>query len=289
MRKLLITTASASAALRDICAWQTVELTTTVGNSPSVCAVRNLWLADVKLPGDAWLRVADNALTGSWRCCADPVFLRATMDNVQIASTPHLALAAEVAGLEAMMATTFPEHGFQFHIEATGQTTLSADQALTADRSAPAGLLGQTLREHLAANAISASLATRETELQMLLAESEINRSREAQGRLPVTALWFWGGTVAGDAVPQYQLPLLVGRNSCLAGWWSSSTTSQPSSHTIADVLAGDDDAVLDFCDSSVESSVLAWLPERRRRDHVYLQTGAGLWRAPTRSWWPWR
>lgn len=61
------------------------------------------------------------------------------------------------------------------------------------------------------------------SELQMMLHEHDVNRSRESTGKRPVNSLWIWGGGVAPQKDIRPILPLF-GDDPIFKGYWESCT-----------------------------------------------------------------
>ena len=62
-------------------------------------------------------------------------------------------------------------------------------------------MLGASISEALPAAADAPALRRLSAEIEMWLHEHRVNQARVKRGRLPITALWFWGGGVARAGV----------------------------------------------------------------------------------------
>lgn len=138
--------------------------------------------ADGGEPGEAyWLR-------------ADPACFQIMRDRVVLAATGPAdltrdesdALAATIFGHFGDTLSLFAPHPQRWYLRyaapldlVTHPPSLASGRAI--DSLLPVGEAAKTLRVAM-------------NELQMLLHAHPVNRTREAHGRLPVNALWVWGG-----------------------------------------------------------------------------------------------
>jgi hypothetical protein len=93
----------------------------------------------------------------------------------------------------------------------------SAVSAVTADGTAPDRFLPE--------GPAAAAHDRLQSELQMCLFEAGTNLAREQSGRVPVNALWFWGG--GRTPAPTPGLPPLFGNDPLFRGCWLNGNAAQ--------------------------------------------------------------
>lgn len=138
--------------------------------------------ADGIEPGTAyWLR-------------ADPACFRILRDRVVLAATGPAdltreesdALAAAIVDHFGDALPLFAPHPQRWYLRHAAPPELVTHP--------PSLALGRAIDRLLPEGAAARTLRVASNELQMLLHAHPVNRTREAQGRLPVNALWLWGG-----------------------------------------------------------------------------------------------
>lgn len=159
----------------------------------------------------------------SWLCAADPVYLEARLDHLCLFALQDLAegeLASLIETLQAELATdrayAFSSVGGCGYLEGAEPMATAAVSALEAHGELPDRFLPEG-REAVGHDRLQG-------ELQMCLHEHALNREREAAGRLPVNALWFWGGGRASAALAgladEEPLPMLFSDDPLATGYW---------------------------------------------------------------------
>lgn len=132
---------------------------------------------------------------------ADPVHIRTSLEHAQLDHSASLAInAEESAELLEVLNQHFAGDGFTFlsgHRDRWYLSGLPGDGLVTAPTSVVAGRHLAPWLAGLQSSGRDSAPATwnrLSTEIQMLLHEQPVNRRRLAQGKLPVNALWFYGG-----------------------------------------------------------------------------------------------
>jgi hypothetical protein len=152
--------------------------------------------------------------SGSPVCMATPVHLVAGMASVHLHPAGLLTLdPGEFAALQGGFESEFGNGLQRLHVVGNG-LVLESTSAAAAGASDPAQLLGSPLQTDRTADKSRQELRRLGVEVEMWLAGSPFNRERERRGALPVTALWFWGGGVAGleDSGRGARLPVHQGQ-----------------------------------------------------------------------------
>ena len=155
-----------------------------------------------------------------WICGADPVFLEAQLDKLYLRAlgNEELApseLAACVSSIEDALGSQGSQQFCQF---GTNSYLLSDEPILTADLPAEA-VQGLVAPHYMPRGPAAAGHNRLVSEVQMVLYENPTNLARLAEGKEPVSSLWFWGG----GTVPQLSkrsMPKLFSSDSLLRGYW---------------------------------------------------------------------
>lgn len=211
---------------------------------------------------------------------ADPVYLEPRLDRVCVHALSEGELPPDdVRAVFELLQVTLGSNGsgqpYEFtSIGATGYLRSEPPIATAdvspeiADGASPDLFLpeGETARSH----------DRLESEVQMCLHESAVNRRREAAGARPVNALWFWGGGMAPPAVER-DLPVLFADDPVLRGYWRSSSSrveAWPGSlGACLDAVAGRVVAVAPACGDPARhlADLRALLSEKKLRRAVLL------------------
>lgn len=127
-------------------------------------------------------------------CRADPVHLRAGIDDLILVDSAQLHLAAEdCLALEQIVNDHLVEIAGHFSLTATAEGILcfpDEAQMLTTPISQVAG---QGIKELMPKGENSGQWHRLMNEFQMLLHETEFNQRRAGRGEAAVNALWIWG------------------------------------------------------------------------------------------------
>ena len=151
---------------------------------------------------------------------ADPVYLEPYRDRLSLHPLPDVAeaeLDLLFAELEAALAA---DRRWAFRRLGRLSYFCSAEPVATA-RVPAQRVRGEVLPLPEAAGALAAAHDRLQSELQMCLHLSPVNRRREAEGLPPVNGLWLWGGGEAVAAAAE-ALPRLYGEEPLVRGYWLS-------------------------------------------------------------------
>lgn len=127
---------------------------------------------------------------------ADPVTLDVGRDRGVLAGIVRDLGADESAALLASLRAHFVSDGIEFVERGPGRWWIALDTPQRTASSAPIFALGHPLAAHLPRGADAPRWRRWQSEIQMLLFEHPVNRSREERGRPPINYLWLWGGGV---------------------------------------------------------------------------------------------
>lgn len=159
-----------------------------------------------------------------WVAAADPVHLEARLDHLCLyalkgAQWPGSDLRAIFDFLQKSLGD---DTSFAFvRIGKFGY--LRGDEAMATARVSAAVIDGQEPDAFMPSGESAAGYHRLSGEMQMCLHDHEINLRREAQGLMPVNAVWFWGGGKAPQKTVQ-KLPPLFGDDPLFKGYWESCT-----------------------------------------------------------------
>lgn len=186
-----------AAALERLLARATVEETGIVGADATLFGLFNLPLAadrDLPVAAITWLTDSGIAEEGWW-LRADPVHLRADLHQVLLVDARTLSITPmEAASLVAEFNQVFAADGLLLKAPHPGRwyLRLASDPGL---RTCPLlKAIGRDINPLLPQGEAGRRWHTLLTEIQMLFHNAAVNQEREAQGRLPINSVWFWGG-----------------------------------------------------------------------------------------------
>jgi hypothetical protein len=129
---------------------------------------------------------------------ATPVHFVAGLSSVHLDAHGLLQVEPEVRqALAEEFNALFAESGYQLEALASAGFLLVSPTVATPPTVDPARVLGASINEALPAASEAPALRRLSAEIEMWLHEHRANRARVKEGRLPITALWFWGGGVA--------------------------------------------------------------------------------------------
>lgn len=143
---------------------------------------------------------ADAPVEGDW-LCADPAYVRSEATGARLMAWPINDLeAADSSALVAALQPLFAEAHAQLVIDAPSTWCLRVPTALpVADYTDPDVALGADLLDCLPGGANGRGWRKLFSEAQVALHAHPVNAAREAAGKVPVNALWFWGaGALSG-------------------------------------------------------------------------------------------
>jgi hypothetical protein len=102
--------------------------------------------------------------------------------------------AAEGSALLSSLRAQFASDGIEFLERGPGRWWVTLAEPQQLETSPPDAALGKPLIAHLPRGADAARWRRWLSEMQMLLFEHPVNRSRESGGLPPVNYVWIWGG-----------------------------------------------------------------------------------------------
>lgn len=130
---------------------------------------------------------------------ADPVHLVADRDDLVLAARVN-DLGADAAALAAALDAHLAADGARLVVARPDTWFVRTERAYDVVTTPIDAALGHGVFPHLPRGADAVTWKRWLTEAQMLLHEHPVNVAREAQGRLTVNGLWFWGGGTLGAA-----------------------------------------------------------------------------------------
>jgi hypothetical protein len=131
---------------------------------------------------------------------ADPVLLAADRDDVVLLARIDDLSADDAATLAALLDRHFAAAGLRFALARPDAWFARAQHAPDLQTTPFDAACRRGMYAHLPRGADAVAWRRWQNEIQMLLHEHPVNEAREAQGRPPVTGIWFWGGGRLADA-----------------------------------------------------------------------------------------
>ncbi|MDQ6917564.1 MAG: hypothetical protein M3023_07080 [Pseudomonadota bacterium] len=125
---------------------------------------------------------------------AEPVTLDVGRDEVRLAGIVRDVDEDESAALLSSLRSHFASDGLEFVESDPGRWWIALEAPQQMASSAPDAALGNPLAAHLPRGVDAPRWRRWQSEIQMLLFEHPVNRSREKNGRPPINYLWVWGG-----------------------------------------------------------------------------------------------
>lgn len=133
---------------------------------------------------------------------ATPVHFVAGLSSVHLDARGLLQVEPAVRQmLAAEFNATFTGCGFQLEALASAGFLLRGPTVAKVTTVDPARVLGASITEALPSAADAPRLRRLSAEIEMWLHDHPVNQDRVQRGRLPISALWFWGGGIARDSV----------------------------------------------------------------------------------------
>ncbi|MBX5463797.1 MAG: hypothetical protein IRZ28_22255 [Steroidobacteraceae bacterium] len=143
-------------------------------------------------------RAASAQAEGQMVWLATPVHFIAGLSSVHLDVRGLLQVEADVRqSLASEFNSLFADSGYSLEALPSSGFLLTSppiEGVLTSD---PARVLGASINEALPSASQAPALRRLSAEVEMWLHEHPVNQRRVEQGRLPITALWFWGGGTA--------------------------------------------------------------------------------------------
>ena len=126
---------------------------------------------------------------------ADPIHLRLDRDRLLLYDARHLDLTqAEAEALVALFNAHFAADGLTLEAPVSGRWYLHLADAPRLRTWPLDAVVGRSVAPFLPKGEDARRWVGIVNEVQMLFAQAKINRRREAEGRLPVSGIWPWGG-----------------------------------------------------------------------------------------------
>jgi len=127
-----------------------------------------------------------------------PVHFVAGLSSVHLDARGLLQVELDVRqSLAEEFNTLFAESGYRLEALRSAGFLLLSPTVATPPTVDPARVLGASISEALPAASDAPALRRLSAEIEMWLYDHPVNLRRVKHGRLPITALWFWGGGVA--------------------------------------------------------------------------------------------
>ncbi|WP_198263814.1 hypothetical protein [sulfur-oxidizing endosymbiont of Gigantopelta aegis] len=177
--------------------------------------IKSLTDAERKLCNVSLESLANDAQQGKWIMRADPCFLAADRDQLVLAQCGSFELRLSDAQALADEINQFfqgysEENFWTLKVTSPERWYIISERPLTIQSIPPENVLGQAIRDYLfshkkfieqgTSNKKDAShCLTLFNEFQMILHQSEINKKRLADKKIPINSLWFWGGGELND------------------------------------------------------------------------------------------
>lgn len=139
--------------------------------------------------------------------CADPVHLRFHQDHLVLADSGRLGITPDEAREITSSLNTHFSGTAQFHTGTAERWYLQMeDSSLLDGFDAPplSAVSGRSVDQLLAENSQNRGLRKLLVESQMLMHAAPANERREAEGRMVINSLWFWG---AGQLPERIECP----------------------------------------------------------------------------------
>jgi hypothetical protein len=155
-------------------------------------------------------RAKSQDVNGRMMWLATPVHLVAGLASVHLDARGLLQVELDARrALAQDFNTTFTDSGFRLEALPSAGFLMNGPRLDELDTVEPARILGASVTEVLPAASTAPTLRRLVAEIEMWLHSHPINVDRARRGRLPVTALWLWGGGIAREGVDHGVEPTL--------------------------------------------------------------------------------
>ena len=152
-------------------------------------------------PVAPWLaRAAGLDTDGAYWLCAEPARFVVGQADVRLAGLVGDLERPEADALIATLNAHFADDGIRFFAPGPARWFARVEHAPRLVTFPPEAALGAPLVPYLGAGPDAARWRRWQSEMQMLLFEHAVNRSRQQSGRAAVDSVWLWGG---GTLVPR--------------------------------------------------------------------------------------
>lgn len=230
---------------------------------------------------------------------ADPVHLRLGRDRAMLLDASACPLRQDEAdALVNTLNRQFAPDGLHFFAPHPARWYVRSDQPLAVSTTPLDQVAGRDMQAHLPQGPDGLRWHGWLNEIQMLLYTHPVNDAREAEGQLPVTALWLWGEGAPLVPLEKPASPVLVGKGRVNKVGANKVLVKVLANEVLAHGLA--QAAGLAFaplparCPETLADDTLVWLdallPAARRGDFgVWRETLQALeqdWFAPVHDLW---
>jgi hypothetical protein len=153
--------------------------------------------------------LADDVQQGKWIMRADPCFLAADRDQLVLAQSDSLGLTLSEAQSLADEINHFfkdykEENFWTLKIASAEHWYIVSDKSINIQSIPTENVIGQPIRDYLFSNKkfIEQGRSDKKdashwlglfNEFQMILHQSQINKKRQVDKKIPINSLWFWG------------------------------------------------------------------------------------------------
>lgn len=152
-----------------------------------------LHLFSPETPQNADLPMALLRQGSDFSLCADPCYLHPDRDKLLLFYRDLDLSVKEANAFANYLQPLFDEFGGTLQVQTADQWLLQLTKPIQTQFSAKEGLHGQAVTDFLPAGDDAESWLRLWNEIQMLLFECPLNQAREAEGKVPINSLWFWG------------------------------------------------------------------------------------------------
>ncbi len=127
--------------------------------------------------------------------CADPIHLQVDTSDLYLNAGESFSLDhGERQEIEALLNSHLTEHGWEFVFTPAGTGVIKLDEVLQISTTPLSEVSGKGITQFLPVGDDARAVHQLMNEIQMLLHHAEFNKARQAEGKLPVNAVWIWGG-----------------------------------------------------------------------------------------------
>jgi hypothetical protein len=147
-------------------------------------------------------RVTADEVNGRMAWLATPVHLVAGLSSVHLDARGLLQVELDARReLAQDFNTVFAESGFRLEALPSASFLMTGPRIEDRDTVEPARILGASVSEVLPEASTAPTLRRLVAEIEMWLHGHRVNDRRARSGRMPITALWLWGGGVVRKGI----------------------------------------------------------------------------------------
>lgn len=152
------------------------------------------WFGFDKLPVASLLTQGSPLPTSPWAMCADPVYIMPDRDSAVLVAHEDIPLEFEESqAIADELNRFFADDPWHIKVVEAHRWVLEAEHAYELNLQTLDKALGQHVFDLMPKGKDSDYWKRTLNEMQMFLFSLPLNQEREAQGKLPVNSLWFWG------------------------------------------------------------------------------------------------